>query len=258
MQIKTVKTLKSIFDADMLLNIFDQEPVYILVNNNELHWTVDLTQQLNTIVDKNKLLAISLIITHSRSPRVDSITLICLKKNLTPTFYKKINEYVNECTQSNMIGFLKEQWLKNNSKYPLTFMWTTRLDCGYTLIADRAVAPAYQRKGLMKTVSLELIKHLERVYGSEHELKSIAIHPATYLFFNPHDKELKHYNEGTWQEMSCNLLLRMYDKKNTNTPCSISPDMLAALIAQGFLKTLPVDDPDFNTDDDLDIQSVAF
>lgn len=237
MQIKTVDTVKNIFDEATMQKIFNQLPRYLLVNNSQSDWFQNMSSQLEEVKDDNELLAIALIVTHTTSPRIDSICLICPKKDISPAFLAQIDHYINRYNHCSIIRFLGEQWTKDNAKFPLTFMWTTRLDGGYTLISDRAVAPAYQRQGLMKTISLNLIGHLEQIYGYEHELQAIPIHPATYRFFNPQDKTLKFYEAGDLQNMKCEMLLKIHQRKVTTAPAfTISPEVMASLIAQGFLK----------------------
>lgn len=181
MKIANLHELQNIFAKVNLGEIPGEDPVFILINSTSLLFGDELMKQLALISKEQQLLAIALIVEHTDAPRIDSLIIVCRKAEINSFFCNKLMAYVNDTT-SNIISYLRNEWTSNNAKYPIVFTWTTRLDGNYTLIANRAVAPAYQGNGLMKSLSLALIQRLNDTYGFDHELKSFTVHPATYLF----------------------------------------------------------------------------
>lgn len=171
--------------------------------------------------------AIALFASHSSDTRMDCIFLVVKPEDIDSDFMNQINAYVS-AKNCKILSFLDSRWKMDTNAFPLVFLWTTRTMEHFTLIADRAVSPAYRSKGIMKEVSLNLVEHLSAEYGKYHQLQSFPIHPATYLFFNPDDKNLKSYYENDLQILSCAILLKLH-RKPAIPQFIFSPELLTAL-----------------------------
>lgn len=238
MRIKDILTLQKILGP--FAKQIKDEICYIFLNTTDCTWLTDLEHELSKINQIHPLLAVSLVVQHVATPaRLDFLLFICNSSDVTKEFLMEFEKHVHpeEKNCVKILNFLHAKWETSSASYPLTFYWTTRTDGDFTLIADQAIAPAYQNKGLMKNISLNIIEILMQLYGRNHGLKSFTIHPATYLFFNNHDKDCKSYLEGDLQEDTCFKVLtkhnRAINKEETRAQANV-PDTLKFFNSNGL------------------------
>lgn len=242
MQIKSLGTLKAIFSSIVAKR--PKRVSFLLVNTNNRQWRGDFKKQLLS-QKPNSLLAVALIVKHIEDPeRIDSYLFICRRNQLNKQYFQCITNNITghkkDETQPGILDFLKKRWQINQSSYVALFWWTTRVQQDFTLIAYQAIAPAYRNQGLMKIISLKLIGILNEQYGEKHLMRSFVNHPATYLFFNPHDKILKQYEPSSLEECTCSALLEMHE---IIKPPATLPLVSEALVQQGFLSNNPPSKP---------------
>lgn len=242
MLIRNLQDFKNIIDENSN-NIKSDN--YILLHSNRMTWRNELLSALEGVIE-NKHIHIGLLVKIDNQ-RLDTLILTCRRDEINDEFLNQISNYVNDIGGECILNFLERKWLEDDTKYAMNLMFTTSLNSqydDYTLISYTAVAPTYRKNGLMKRISLNLIERLKEEFGPEHSIKSFAIHPATYLFFNPRDKEFNHFHPQELQELSCKLLLkshgRIVEEKNVEKPKTfyyITPEGFKALMKYGILKT---------------------
>jgi hypothetical protein len=236
MKIETVLLLKSLF-SDFL----DKVPAcdVLLLNTTTSVWREELLA-LRDQPHSNPLVLICMLVNHPEEPaRIDALFMACKPEEINDEYLQEISSYINdEKHGTTILDFLDKKWKIDPSNHVLTIWLTTRADAdaNYTVIADRAIAPAYQKHHLMKLVSLKLVEQLEEIYGSEHRLISFPIHPATYLFFNPWDKSLRSYEPGAMEDVYCGTVLKSHGKR---PQISISIDYEKLIFTSIFTKYVP-------------------
>lgn len=142
--------------------------------------------------------------------RIDTIIFSSGNK-IDADVLKKIDDYIRDVpTDVSILKVLEQHWKNDNKKYPFLMMFTTHPNSNSTIICYRAVAPFFREKGMMKKASLNFIGTLQKHFGTDHQIRSFAIHAATYLFFNPRDKELQHFYPEELQEITCEFLLKSH------------------------------------------------
>lgn len=221
MLLDTILTLQNI-SASFVSHLGDNRVDYLLVRTNDIHWMRDTINQLELIENKDQTIILGLSVHHiTDNARIDNIYIACGYNELNSDLFCEIAKYIKPKEEATILDFLSQQWQKNSTTYAITFFWTTRTDANFTLIADVAVSPAYQGKGLMKTLSLDLIERLEIIYDKNHELMSTPIHPATYLLFNPHDKVCTGFNPDSLEQVTCALMMKMHGRLSFSNISSV-------------------------------------
>ncbi len=203
-----IRDLKTILNPELLQQTGLGACEYLLIRSDKFNWKKDLQKSLANVGNEQQLLAMSISVAHDNT--ITAITLLCRKVELTKEFIDRLNEYIFHLP-GLLKGFLEDRWKESKQAYPLVFVWYTSMDSNSTLTEYRCIAPAFRKMGIMKLASLAQVKCLQKAYGSEHELISHAIHPATYLFFNPDDKKLTHFRRGDSHVKSCGALMKAHE-----------------------------------------------
>lgn len=218
MKIQNQLELKRFFAKINLEKMVGSTPVYLLLQSNSIDWEQNLKTMLNVVKgNPERVCVIGLVVNSNlQSSKINTILLIVRVKELNDEFINHLRTYLagGELTDGvDVLTFLKKKWQNDASSYALTFFWSTFLVSNTTHIFYRAISEAYQGKGMLKNVSLEMIKKLQEIYGSHHIISSNVIHPATFLFFRPQDKQLVSYESGKEMEITCGDLLEAHKSK---------------------------------------------
>lgn len=190
---------------------------YILLNTSVATFKNDFSTELKKY-DNDVLSVVTLLVKHPDN-KIDFFLVICCPNEIDEKFQSIFfKDFLgNIKIEALPLSFLEKNWETNPGRYQCVFHWATTFDATTTHINYCAVAPTMRGNGLMKQLSLELLKLLSRQYGEDHIMSSILIHPATHLFFKPYDKECKQYQEGEWEEISCKHILMAHGVQNSTT-----------------------------------------
>lgn len=209
MIIRNTNELKVILN-DKKTSLPSQNCDYIVLHTSAEQWHEMFILKLKH--SSNPFLHVALQVSHGNY-RLDSIIFTCHRDEINGWFLNAINMYVNDIKRDEpLLQMLEKNRNGNDSAYPMLFMLTTRLDADYSVLSYMAIAPAYRQNGIMKGISLNIMECLMKEFTPEHKVKSFAIHPASYLFFNPTDKALKYFYPDDLQELSCGDLLRCHGR----------------------------------------------
>ncbi|MCX7125762.1 MAG: hypothetical protein NTU49_08505 [Gammaproteobacteria bacterium] len=118
-----------------------------------------------------------------------------------------------------MMRFLEEGAKVDGGRYPLFLEFNRNTATPDIYVSYRFVAPDYREKGIMKKLSLALLKKIQEMHPDlSFYIKAYAIHPATYLFFNPAEKELKFFDplRGHRANQLLETLLKAHEPKTSS------------------------------------------
>lgn len=243
MLIRNLQTFKKVIRESAVLF---PDNHYLLLHTTKERWCEELKSQI-THVDANSYFQLGLVVKHD-AVRVDTIIVTTKINEVDEEFFAQLANYIHDRhgdkNSESPLKFLERKWDKAATNYPFLLMATTRLKSefdDYTILCYLGVAPAFRKKGLMKSITLNFIELLKQDFDDQHSVKAFAIHKATHLLFNPWDKECKNFNERDLQELSCKLLLesngRIQEQPEKEEPFFIiTPLGMKALLQYGILK----------------------
>lgn len=114
---------------------------------------------------------------------------------------------------------------------------TTSEDIAATHIAHLAIAAAYRRQGLMKSVLLKIIRILAAQKGTGHIITAHPMATAAYLFFNPMEKITPDAALFFMpEEKTCREILIAHLKKQASSPTTFT-DFFRTNLRCGFLNS---------------------